>query len=51
MQLTCCVVGTSLLITSVILCIVSDNEWLWRSVLVMGEIVAFFGYAPTLLKF
>ena len=48
--LACCFIGTGLLILSVILCIVSDNIILWQVILIIGEIVAFFGYMPVFLK-
>lgn len=47
----CCIIGTALLVLSIILCIVSDNNVLWLTVLLIGEIVAFFGYMPVFLKF
>lgn len=52
MQIACCIVGTLLLLLSVILCWITDSEW-WRIVLILGEIVAFWGYAPVIfgLKF
>lgn len=52
MQITCCIVGILLLLLSVILCWITDNEY-WSIVLILGEIVAFFGYAPVIfgLKF
>ena len=48
--LACCFIGTGLLILSVILCIVSDNIILSEIVLLIGEIIAFFGYMPVFLK-
>ena len=48
--LACCFIGTGLLILSVILCIVSDNIILWQVILIIGEIVAFFGDMPVFLK-
>ena len=48
--LACCFIGTGLLILSVILCIVSDNIILWQVILIIGEIVAFFGYMPVFFK-
>ncbi len=53
LQFIYCVVGTGLLVLSVILCIVLDAEnaiW-WVIVQIIGELIAFFGYAPVLLKF
>lgn len=52
MQTACCIIGTSLLALSMILCWCTDSEY-WRIVLILGEIVAFFGYAPVIfgLKF
>lgn len=49
MQIACCIIGTSLLLLSVILCWITDNEW-WRIVLILGEIVAFIGYAPAIFR-
>ncbi len=50
MTLLCCFVGTSLLILSIILCIVRD-DYLWLVVQLLGEIIAFMGYAPVFLEF
>ncbi len=43
-----CVAGVALLIAAVVLCAVTDNTKLWMTCLIVGEIVAFFGYAPIL---
>ena len=45
-----CIAGTTLLLLSIILCAVTDNEVLWRTCLVIGEIIAFGGYAPIILR-
>ena len=45
-----CIVGTALLMISVILCAVTDNDELRITCLIIGEIIAFLGYAPTFLK-
>lgn len=50
MALILCISGTTLLIISVILCIFSDNEILWRSALFVGEILAILGCAPVFLE-
>lgn len=52
MQIACCIIGTFLLVLYVVLCAVTDNEY-WRVVQIVGEIIAFMGYAPVLfgLKF
>lgn len=50
MVLLCCFVGTGLLILSIILCIVRD-DYLWLVVQLLGEIIAFMGYAPVFLEF
>lgn len=47
-QLICCYVGTGLLLLSIIVCIFSDNDIFWRVILLLGEIIAFLGYAPVI---
>jgi len=47
-QLICCYVGTGLLLLSIIVCIFSDNDIFWRVILLIGEIIAFLGYAPVI---
>lgn len=49
MQLACCIVGTWLLVSAVVACIISENNIIWITLLILGEIIAFFGYAPVLL--
>ncbi|CDD44513.1 unknown [Clostridium sp. CAG:299] len=49
MALAYCVTGIGLLILSIILCAVRD-DYLWLFVQIAGEIIAFMGYAPVLLK-
>lgn len=49
MQLACCIVGTGLLVSAVVACIISENNIIWITLLILGEIIAFFGYAPVLL--
>ena len=48
--LACGFVGTSLLIASIVVSAVSENRTLYKSLLLIGEIIAFFGYAPVFLK-
>ena len=45
-----CLAGLALLIAAGVLCAVTDNTKLWISCLIIGEIIAFFGYAPILFK-
>ena len=45
-----CLVGTLLLVVSVVLCIFADNDVLWMLCLIIGEIIAFLGYAPIIFK-
>lgn len=49
MTLLYCFVGTGLLVLSIILCIARD-DYLWLVVQLLGEIVAFMGYAPVFLE-
>lgn len=49
MQLACCIVGTGLLILAIVISAFSENNVIWLALLMLGEIVAFFGYAPVLL--
>ena len=49
MQLACCIVGTGLLILVIVISAFSENNVIWLVLLILGEIVAFFGYAPVLL--
>lgn len=51
MQLALCTVGLVLLILSIILCIVMEDDICWIVVQLIGEVVAFMGYAPILSKF
>lgn len=45
-----CVAGTALLMISVILCAVTDNDELWITCLIIGEITAFLGYVPIIFR-
>ena len=45
-----CLAGLALLIAAVVLCAITNNTKLCISCLIVGEIIAFFGYAPILLK-
>lgn len=45
-----CLAGTLLLVVSVVLCIFADNDVLWMLCLIIGEIIAFLGYAPIIFK-
>lgn len=45
-----CIVGMALLLASIILCAFTENDMIWKTCLVLGEIIAFLGYAPTFLK-
>lgn len=49
-QLICCFAGTGLLLLSIIVCIFSRNNITWLTLLILGEIIAFFGYASVLLN-
>ena len=49
MTLLYCFVGTGLLVLSIILCIARD-DYLWLVVQLLGEIVAFMGYAPVFFR-
>lgn len=44
MQLALCVVGLVLLILSIILCIVMEDDIWWMVVQLIGEVIAFMGY-------
>lgn len=46
----CCVVGTFLLLASIVLCALSENNVAWMSCLIFGEVIAFLGYTPVFLK-
>lgn len=48
-----CFIGTTLLILSVILCIVSgiDHPWLWIGIQIIGELFAWLGVIPIWLEF
>lgn len=48
-HLICCGIGIALLILSIILCVFTDRTWVF--ILAVGEVIAFLGYAPILLKF
>lgn len=50
MSLLFCIVGTALLMISVILCAVTDNDELRITCLIIGEIIAFLGYAPIIFR-
>lgn len=51
MQLFLCITGTTLLVTSVLLCwFMHDRPWLWLGMLIVGEIVALSGAIPVLSK-
>lgn len=50
MSLLFCIVGTALLMISVILCAVTDNDELWIACLIIGEVIAFLGYAPIIFR-
>lgn len=50
MQLACCIVGTGLLILAIVISAFSENNVIWLVLLILGEIVAFLGYAPVLLE-
>lgn len=50
MQLLCCYIGTGFLILSVILCVFSKDSKIWFFIMLIGEIIAFFGYAPVFLN-
>ena len=45
-----CVAGTALLMISVILCAVTDNDELWITCLIIGELIAFLGYVPVIFR-
>lgn len=45
-----CIVGTALLVISVILCAAADNDKLWKTCLIIGEVIAFLGYAPVIFR-
>lgn len=46
--LACCFIGIALFILSIILCVFT--RFVWIVPLVLGEIIAFCGYAPILSK-
>lgn len=45
-----CIVGMALLLASIILCAFTENDVIVKTCLVLGEIIAFLGYAPIIFR-